>query len=658
MSSDAAAERCCTLCEQPTHSGQMIECVKCHNRYHNSCAGGEDGTSATSSPYYCDLCRPRDPAPSVSISSAASTTASAREARLQLQMQQLAEEKLLQERLMAEREKAEREMLRLERERNEKAIADKIELEKVFITRKYDLLLAQVDEGDDNRSVRSRRSSLKSAQRVRIWIDNQQVTLNTKSGECISTGFTSQQSSSANQQDGTAVHNLNPFEPPKTIAANDINVPENQAVAATVTSGWMDMISPFSSMNLGPTTSAPALLPTCQSTPFVAPTTTHPQASQPDDVELAQEDQHNRTYSVRIDPANTALEVEPSLYVGSAPVSTPRRQVRIADTNVGSRARGDVFSPSTSISNRNRQFYDANVAVSVSSLVGDTGSNQFRAMRDIVTIPSVTQTNQNPIRTVHSSSAAMLSVSSYQDPIFSLSMGSSAPQFPPLSNVQSIASNVAGPSSARASHAIGVPTAVNPGVSDRTVYSSQFRSDCFNSGAISAPGINSRVDHLRHPTHLAPVVSSASVHPAGMNAPSGVFPSAGNSTPMHSYFNPPFQQREIIGAAHPVSSSSFDAQLLNAPTAQQLAARHVVPKELPAFSGNPAEWPLFWSSYETSTRICGYSDSENLMRLQRCLKGEARKAVSCFLLHPLNVPEILRTLALYTDDQRPSLGHC
>lgn len=86
------------------------------------------------------------------------------------------------------------------------------------------------------------------------------------------------------------------------------------------------------------------------------------------------------------------------------------------------------------------------------------------------------------------------------------------------------------------------------------------------------------------------------------------------------------------------------APLDYAPNTQQLAARHVVSRELPIFDGNPAEWPMFWSSYTTSTQMCGYTGAENLLRLQRCLKGEARKAVNSFLLHPANVDDIMSTL--------------
>ncbi|XP_062538477.1 uncharacterized protein LOC134206767 [Armigeres subalbatus] len=42
--------------------------------------------------------------------------------------------------------------------------------------------------------------------------------------------------------------------------------------------------------------------------------------------------------------------------------------------------------------------------------------------------------------------------------------------------------------------------------------------------------------------------------------------------------------------------------------------------------------------------MCGYTSAENLLRLQRCLRGDARKAVNSFLLHPSNVEEILSTL--------------
>ncbi|XP_058464923.1 uncharacterized protein LOC131438730 [Malaya genurostris] len=82
------------------------------------------------------------------------------------------------------------------------------------------------------------------------------------------------------------------------------------------------------------------------------------------------------------------------------------------------------------------------------------------------------------------------------------------------------------------------------------------------------------------------------------------------------------------------------------PSQQQLAARQVVSKELPVFSGNPLEWPLFVSSYENSTALCGFSDAENMMRLQRSLRGNALEAVRSNLLMPNAVARVLSTLRM------------
>ncbi|XP_065077557.1 uncharacterized protein LOC135700826 [Ochlerotatus camptorhynchus] len=58
----------------------------------------------------------------------------------------------------------------------------------------------------------------------------------------------------------------------------------------------------------------------------------------------------------------------------------------------------------------------------------------------------------------------------------------------------------------------------------------------------------------------------------------------------------------------------------------QLAARQAVSKELPEFYGNPEDWPLFFSMYNSSTKMCGFSNEENMLRLRKCLKGKALDA--------------------------------
>ncbi|XP_055622739.1 uncharacterized protein LOC129766247 [Toxorhynchites rutilus septentrionalis] len=81
-------------------------------------------------------------------------------------------------------------------------------------------------------------------------------------------------------------------------------------------------------------------------------------------------------------------------------------------------------------------------------------------------------------------------------------------------------------------------------------------------------------------------------------------------------------------------------------TRKQLAARQAISKELPTFSGNPEEWPLFLSSFNSTTAICGFSDAENIIRLQKCLRGRAYEAVKSRLMHPANVVGVITTLKM------------
>ncbi|XP_055615048.1 uncharacterized protein LOC129761356 [Toxorhynchites rutilus septentrionalis] len=82
------------------------------------------------------------------------------------------------------------------------------------------------------------------------------------------------------------------------------------------------------------------------------------------------------------------------------------------------------------------------------------------------------------------------------------------------------------------------------------------------------------------------------------------------------------------------------------PTKAQLSSRQFLSRKLPTFSGQLEEWPLFISSYETSTKACGFSNIENLARLQECLKGEALEVVRSRLLLPKAVPKIIETLRM------------
>ncbi|XP_055632447.1 uncharacterized protein LOC129772938 [Toxorhynchites rutilus septentrionalis] len=82
------------------------------------------------------------------------------------------------------------------------------------------------------------------------------------------------------------------------------------------------------------------------------------------------------------------------------------------------------------------------------------------------------------------------------------------------------------------------------------------------------------------------------------------------------------------------------------PSQEQLAARQVLPRDLPVFTGDPADWPVFISNYNYTTEACGYSNGENMIRLQRCLKGIAWECVRSRLILPASVPQVIESLTM------------
>ncbi|XP_053691246.1 uncharacterized protein LOC128739767 [Sabethes cyaneus] len=78
----------------------------------------------------------------------------------------------------------------------------------------------------------------------------------------------------------------------------------------------------------------------------------------------------------------------------------------------------------------------------------------------------------------------------------------------------------------------------------------------------------------------------------------------------------------------------------------QIAARQAVSRDLPTFSGNPEDWPIFLSMLNSTTAMCGFTEEENIVRLQKSLKGKAYEAVKCRLMHPGNFNGIVDTLKM------------
>ncbi|XP_055589595.1 uncharacterized protein LOC129741828 [Uranotaenia lowii] len=123
-----------------------------------------------------------------------------------------------------------------------------------------------------------------------------------------------------------------------------------------------------------------------------------------------------------------------------------------------------------------------------------------------------------------------------------------------------------------------------------------------------------------------------------MYSAQGQFTPRHRSTPQYRAF------RSTPGNAH--EEVYLEGDLTNS----QVAARKAVSQELPVFSGVPEEWPLFYATYNTTSSMCRFTSEENLIRLQKCLRGKAYEAVKCMLMSPSNVGGIISTLKMLFGD--------
>lgn len=68
--------------------------------------------------------------------------------------------------------------------------------------------------------------------------------------------------------------------------------------------------------------------------------------------------------------------------------------------------------------------------------------------------------------------------------------------------------------------------------------------------------------------------------------------------------------------------------------------------ELPYFDGNPKDWPAFDKAFRETTEKGGFTNLQNMNRLQKCLKGNALKSVRALFLNPDNVNIIIARLKI------------
>lgn len=120
-----------------------------------------------------------------------------------------------------------------------------------------------------------------------------------------------------------------------------------------------------------------------------------------------------------------------------------------------------------------------------------------------------------------------------------------------------------------------------------------------------------------------------------------------NAPPIRAISGGPVQP-----TATTINTSGYKSNTTLALTRENIASRQVF-KDLPEFHGKVEDWPIFLSALLNSTEACGYTDSENLGRLQKALQGDAKGLVQSRLLHAKAVPGVVETLHLIFG--RPSL---
>ncbi|KAG5886276.1 hypothetical protein JTB14_002770 [Gonioctena quinquepunctata] len=96
-----------------------------------------------------------------------------------------------------------------------------------------------------------------------------------------------------------------------------------------------------------------------------------------------------------------------------------------------------------------------------------------------------------------------------------------------------------------------------------------------------------------------------------------------------------------------VNNSEENESIRNRSNSQpKITKTQIIDKDFPILCGNPEEWPLFYEQYERVCKMCSFSQEEIMIKLTKCLRGEAKSAVAGMLLASENVPMVKETLKM------------
>ena len=122
-----------------------------------------------------------------------------------------------------------------------------------------------------------------------------------------------------------------------------------------------------------------------------------------------------------------------------------------------------------------------------------------------------------------------------------------------------------------------------------------------------------------------------------------------NSQPVRQNHSISFDRNEdpatrIANAMEQILRAARDASISEHNSSIALRLKSV--KDLPDFSGDPFEWVNFREAYKVSSKLGGYTDRENINRLFKSLKGDARESVKTLLATTGDVDAVIRSFEL------------
>ncbi|XP_055633544.1 uncharacterized protein LOC129773906 [Toxorhynchites rutilus septentrionalis] len=578
----------CAKCDRPDSADNLVGCDTCETWVHFGCAQVSD--SIVNRSWKCDQCRAEhsiiQPQGSVTRS-----TSSKRSSRVDLNLRMMEEQKAMRMRRILEEEAA--------RAATRKKLAVE---EEEFLKKKYEILLAETEDSEDGASRRSRLSSRASRERVQSWLSNQEV--------------------------GTT---------------HKVEVVPSSSIMPTV------VVSEAAQQSIVP---VPATSSPIVSNIPVSATSVPASTSTPISMDVSR--------SVECADGTIVPQVQTPVMSRQHIETTPRSQVSPSMTrcfsSIGINSRGPM--------DEERAPLNKSAPPSIVDFSSVAGRNRLPENNNQINMRSsgcdnviASSTSVGPMlhdRLVEKSVPEVFPV--YYGPSH-IPMPSCNPMF--STSNPSLGQNYNTNSLMQNFHNI---VATNPTMSflngGAGCLTNGYPVSSQNPASSITMGISrSMLNFGCQPTWSNANITSTSV--AGTNG--GIESVSMKHIPVSS------QRRLILNSVGevpgltnvsmpPTSSVTFPqfgtqqqsvTPVRNGPSNEQMAARQVMPRELPNFSGDPQDWPLFYSSFCNSTEACGYTDSENLARLQRCLKGSALEAVRSRLLMPQSVPfviDILRRL--------------